>query len=178
MSLFHNRDNVFLVKLIIIVDLVGYTIGQYCSRLSHGTMAHIIGFMWAVAWRIMAGSSLFQVWGSPPPPPPPPPPPSLPCCVVSALYDLLLTWKSDNNWTESEADGWASKCLFTRNVHMRIKNRNSTNNFVGGVGWWLGEIIYPFPNNNDVIVETWKWISNFVPHFTEHVITYPCCDQS
>ena len=49
---------------------------------------------------------------------------------------------------------------------------------VGGVGWWLGEISYPFPNNNDVIVEAWKWISDFVPHFTEHVITYPCCDQS
>ena len=36
------------------------------------------------------------------------------------------------------------------------------------------EIAYPFPNFNDTTVEVWKWISNFIPHFTGHVITYPC----
>ena len=36
------------------------------------------------------------------------------------------------------------------------------------------EIIYPFPNLNGSTVEVWEWINNFTPHFTEHVITYPC----
>ena len=37
---------------------------------------------------------------------------------------------------------------------------------------------YPFPNFNGYIVEVWGWISNFVPYFTEHVITHPCWDLS
>ena len=35
------------------------------------------------------------------------------------------------------------------------------------------EIIYHFQTS---MVEVWKWISNFIPHFTEHMITYPCWD--
>ena len=38
------------------------------------------------------------------------------------------------------------------------------------------EFISPFPNFNSVAVEVWEWISNFVPHFTGHVITYLCWD--
>ena len=40
-------------------------------------------------------------------------------------------------------------------------------------GVW-NEITYPFLNLYGVDVEDWKWISNFIPHFTGHVITYPC----
>ena len=40
------------------------------------------------------------------------------------------------------------------------------------------EITHPFPSLNGATVEVWKWISNFTPHFTGHVITYPCGDQS
>ena len=36
------------------------------------------------------------------------------------------------------------------------------------------EITYPFPNFNGCAVEVWEWISNFITHFTGHVITYPC----
>ena len=36
-----------------------------------------------------------------------------------------------------------------------------------------GEIIYSFPNFNGATVEVWEWISNFIPHFTGHVITFP-----
>ena len=36
------------------------------------------------------------------------------------------------------------------------------------------EIIYPFPNFNGCIVEVWEEISNFVTHFSGHMITYPC----
>ena len=34
------------------------------------------------------------------------------------------------------------------------------------------QITYPFPNLNGTTVEGWEWISNFIPHFTGHVITY------
>ena len=34
------------------------------------------------------------------------------------------------------------------------------------------EITYPLPNFNGTTVEVWEWISNFIPHFPVHVITY------
>ena len=37
-------------------------------------------------------------------------------------------------------------------------------------------IPYPFPNSNNAIVEVWKWISKFIPHFAGHVITDPWWD--
>ena len=40
------------------------------------------------------------------------------------------------------------------------------------------EITYPFPNFEGATVEVWEWISYFIPHFTEHVITYPCWELS
>ena len=36
------------------------------------------------------------------------------------------------------------------------------------------EITYPFSNINGKTIEVWEWISNFIPHFTGHVITYTC----
>ena len=36
------------------------------------------------------------------------------------------------------------------------------------------EITCPFPYFNGATVWVWEWISNFIPHFTGHVITYPC----
>ena len=38
------------------------------------------------------------------------------------------------------------------------------------------EITNPFPNLNVATVEVWELISNFIPHFTAFVITYPCWD--
>ena len=40
---------------------------------------------------------------------------------------------------------------------------------------WDG-ITYPFPNFNGTTVEVWEWVSNFIPHFNAHVITYPWWD--
>ena len=40
------------------------------------------------------------------------------------------------------------------------------------------EITYPFLNFNGATVEVLEWISNFIVHFTEHVITYPCWEWS
>ena len=34
------------------------------------------------------------------------------------------------------------------------------------------------PNFNDTTVEIWEWLSNFIPHLTGHVITYPCWNSS
>ena len=44
-------------------------------------------------------------------------------------------------------------------------------NYIHYKGW--DEITYPFPNFNGTTVEVWEWITNFIPHFTEHVIIYP-----
>ena len=33
-----------------------------------------------------------------------------------------------------------------------------------------------FPNFNYAVVDVWKWVSHFIPHFTGHVITHPCWD--
>ena len=38
------------------------------------------------------------------------------------------------------------------------------------------EITYTFPNSIDTAIEVWEWIINFIPHFTGHMITYPCWD--
>ena len=35
-------------------------------------------------------------------------------------------------------------------------------------------ISYPFPDFNGAAIAVWKWMSNLIPHFTGHVITYPC----
>ena len=32
----------------------------------------------------------------------------------------------------------------------------------------------PFPNFSCAAVEFREWISNFIPHFIGHVVTYPC----
>ena len=40
------------------------------------------------------------------------------------------------------------------------------------------EITYPFSNFNSAIIEVWEWISNHIPYFSGHVITYPCWDWS
>ena len=55
-------------------------------------------------------------------------------------------------------------------------------NFSPSMDKWLhcynvwDEIAYPFPNFNGATVEVWEWISNFIPHLTGLVITYPCLD--
>ena len=38
------------------------------------------------------------------------------------------------------------------------------------------EINHPFLNFNGASVGGYEWIVNFIPHFTGHVITYPCRD--
>ena len=49
-------------------------------------------------------------------------------------------------------------------------------NYIHYKVWY--EITYPFPNFSVGAVEVWEWIDYFIPHFTGHVITYPCVDSS
>ena len=51
------------------------------------------------------------------------------------------------------------------------KNAAWISNYVHYRVW--DEIIFPFPNFNGCTVEVWEWISNFIPRFSGHVITYP-----
>ena len=38
------------------------------------------------------------------------------------------------------------------------------------------EVTYQFPDFNGATVEVWESISNFIPHLSGRVITYPCWD--
>ena len=38
------------------------------------------------------------------------------------------------------------------------------------------KLLTQFPNLNFKTAEAWEWITNFIPHFTGHVITYACQD--
>ena len=40
------------------------------------------------------------------------------------------------------------------------------------------EITYPFLTFTNCTIEVWEWISNFIPQFPGHVISYPCRDLS
>ena len=40
------------------------------------------------------------------------------------------------------------------------------------------KITYSFPNFSGATVEVWEWISDFIPHFTWHVITCQCWNES
>ena len=50
------------------------------------------------------------------------------------------------------------------------------NNYMLNKVW--DEITYPLSNSNGRTVEVWVWISNFIPHCTMDVVTYPCLAQS
>ena len=54
--------------------------------------------------------------------------------------------------------------------------QSSISNHIHYKVWY--EITYPFPSFNGATVEVWEWMSNFISHFTGHVITYPCWDLS
>ena len=55
-------------------------------------------------------------------------------------------------------------------------------NFNHSIDKWLhplysgGKITYPIPNFNGATVEVKEWLRHFIPHYTGHVITYPCWD--
>ena len=38
------------------------------------------------------------------------------------------------------------------------------------------EIIYPYPNFNNNIIEFWEWVNNFIQQFIMYVIIFPWWD--
>ena len=40
------------------------------------------------------------------------------------------------------------------------------------------DVTYSFSNFSGATFEVWEGINNFMPHFTEHEITYPCWVKS
>ena len=81
----------------------------------------------------------------------------LPCHVYTVYpFVIILTWTISDPFYQHDLTlipAWIS-------------------NLISYKMW--GEITYPLPNFNGATVEVWEWISNFTPHFTGHVITYPC----
>ena len=65
-----------------------------------------------------------------------------------------------------------SKGLFTNKICLKIPAWKS--NYMLYEMWEY--INNPFPNFNGTTVEIRELSSNFMPHFTECVITYPCWD--
>ena len=65
--------------------------------------------------------------------------------------------------------------MYCTEPHRSILIPTWISNYIHYYVW--DEITYPFPNFNGCTVEVWERISNFIPHFTGHVITYPCCDS-
>ena len=57
-------------------------------------------------------------------------------------------------------------------------NFNSSTNKQSPPSKMWHEITYQFTDFNSAAVEVWKWISNFIPRFTGHVITDPCWDYT
>ena len=72
-------------------------------------------------------------------------------------------------WYKSNETIWASFYW-----HGLTLTRAGISNYIHYKVW--GEITNPFLHFDGSTVEVWEWISNFIPHFTGHVITYPCWD--
>ena len=70
--------------------------------------------------------------------------------------------------------GFTPVALFTKNGLTLVPGRIS-NHFPYAI---RGEISYLFPNCSSCAGEVWEWISSFISHFTDQVITYPCWDLS
>ena len=69
--------------------------------------------------------------------------------LYNDLGPLLLTWINFNPRLENS-------------IHYQMWDENT----------------YSFPNFSGWTVEVWEWISNFIPHFIGHVITFRCWYQS
>ena len=62
----------------------------------------------------------------------------------------------------------------TEKLKKKIRYAAWISNHMHFIMW--DEITYPFPNFNGGTVEVWEWISDFIPHYTWFLITYPCWD--
>ena len=71
---------------------------------------------------------------------------------MQVLYNTKVAWIA--------RDPFTNMVIFYPNINKYIRYKV-----------W-DEILCPFPNFNDVAVEAWDCVSNFIAQFTGHVITY------
>ena len=74
---------------------------------------------------------------------------------LGLIFFLLKTWANFDQHGLTLIQAWLSKYMHYN-------------------AW--DEIIFLFPNFNCCTIEIWEWISNFIPHFTGHMIIYTCWD--
>ena len=71
-------------------------------------------------------------------------------------------------------EGWLYPYPAKMTVHRSI--RHSSPGPLYQHGFILIQIL--ISNFDGAAIEVWEWLSNFTPHFTAHMITYPWWDQS
>ena len=70
---------------------------------------------------------------------------------------------------------FVAACEFSLSLHGSLTPLPAwISNYIHNIVW--DEIIYPFSNFNGAAVEVRDRICNFIPHFTEHRVIYPCWD--
>ena len=100
------------------------------------------------------------------------------CLSIKILY---YQWKNSYNrnnmvwWPSYVYNGkpynqerWSLYCTQVSNGFLQTGGCQ----FEGHYKVW-DDTTYPFPDFNSAAVEAWEWIDNSIPHFAEHVITYP-----
>ena len=119
-------------------------------------------------------------------------------CTPAWCTDKILPLGYSLRWSHNERDGISNHqpdhCLLKRLFRLRSKKISKlrvTGLYVGNspvIGefptqmasnaenvsiWWCHHVSTPYLTMTD---EVWEWIINFIPHFTGHVISYPCWD--
>ena len=91
--------------------------------------------------------------------------------LLLRIYNQRYSWLKHN-----EAAEITLRVLILKAASFRSSPRNvlPNRNFIR-LGYTV-PLTYPLPNCDDAIDEVWQWKSNFIRHFTEHMITYPFCD--
>ena len=83
--------------------------------------------------------------------------------------------KSEHNWNTSENP--------LHDYRPATEYRMMCVRFVAWIPAWISKYMIskvwdkttcPFPKFNGTTIEVWEWIIKFTPHFTGHMITYPC----
>ena len=86
------------------------------------------------------------------------------CSIISQYWDGPPSW-STSAWKTTSSPFYQ---------HGLTLIPAWMNNYIHYKMW--DEITYPFLNFNGCTVEVQEWLSNFIPHFTGLVITYPRWD--
>ena len=98
--------------------------------------------------------------------------------MVRANWQIAWPWNRKNPNVKSLQHGLKmNKKLYWKNLNQHGNTRGPF--YLHGltlIPAWISnythyEVLYEI---TCATVEVWEWISNFIPHFTGHVITYPC----